>query len=56
MIARAWQCNNGCAVFETVGVPSFCPHCGNNELYAEDDGMEQYDNYDTEYQNWEHDL
>jgi len=53
MIAKSWQCINECTVFETVGEPTYCPHCGSRELFPKDEGVERYDTYDERYVNWE---
>lgn len=46
-----WQCINSCNIFECLGIPTFCPHCGSRELYPTDDDMELVDNPDEAYVN-----
>lgn len=51
MYAQGWQCINNCAVFETIGVPLCCPHCGSRELNGVEEGLERYDPYEENYIN-----
>lgn len=47
-IATAWQCENLCNVFETVGVPNQCPHCGATELYQHGESLREYTVFENE--------
>lgn len=51
MLSTAWTCPNKCNVFEVLGVPSFCPHCGTKEVYPSDEDLTVYVPYDEGYVN-----
>lgn len=46
---RRYRCINKCNVFETLGVPTFCPYCGSREVYPTDEGAELYETSDEIY-------
>lgn len=50
-IASAFQCVNSCLIFETVGVPAYCPHCGSREVYETDESVTKYETMDEQYVN-----
>lgn len=47
-IAHAWQCQRGCNVFETVGIPVRCPHCGIPEVYPQRESLRDFTTFDNE--------
>lgn len=48
---RTYQCQQGCTVFRTIGLPSFCPHCGSKEVYETERDTTQYRIADEHYTN-----
>jgi hypothetical protein len=51
MLYDTWECINGCARFDVVGVPAHCPYCGETELYPADTDTTVYRVPDEHYEN-----
>lgn len=48
---KDFQCVNGCNVFQTIGLPSFCPFCGSREVFETDETVTKYETMDEAYEN-----